>query len=299
MRPQPDPTVVAVVLSYNAIEALLGTIDAIVAQRVPVRAIYVADNGSSDGTRDSLSALRGAVRPLLSPVNLGVGAGHNAGWRAALEDAPDTAFIWALEHDSVPPPGCLQRLLSTFQRFDAAGARPAVVVPRQWHPDPDEPMNGRSTPIRDPYIAPKMTFNAALISVEAILATGWLREDFFVGHEDREYAWRLTEKGYSVVHDPSAVVVHRNKGARRREGRSVLRDYYSARNELYLRRRIRREPFAVTKMTTRSVFHVSRVLVRGDRRSDRISARVVAIRDAVRGELGPKSYRFLDAERSP
>lgn len=298
-EPRNNPSVAAVVLSYNSVDTLRASLEAIRAQTFRVRQLSVVDNGSTDATRDWLARER--IQAVLLAGNAGVGAGHNAGWRAALEAEPSADYIWALEHDSEPAPDCLARLLDTFRSLDPSGVEIAAVVPRQVHPgDLDGGKvivtGGRThRPGSAPYVAPKLTFNAALIRVKAIREVGFLREDFFVGYEDREFAWRLTEAGYAVVHDPNAVVVHRNKGARRRsESRSILRDYYSARNELYLRREVRREPWALARLTTRSTLHVGRVLLRGDRRCARVHARVRALLDGARGDLGQKHYRFLD-----
>jgi GT2 family glycosyltransferase len=282
-----EPIVDAVVLSYNSAETLASTLEHVRAQSVPVRSILVVDNASSDDTPRLLELV--GVGSLLLPENRGVGAGHNAGWRHVFDARGDTRFIWSLEHDSEPSAGCLERLLTTWEAVQASGVPVGAVVPRQLSTQADP---GRSD--LEPYVAPRMTFNAALILVEAMRAVGYLREDFFVGHEDREYAWRLTRGGYAIVHDPVATVVHRNKGARRRyESRSVVRDYYSARNELFLRRHVRNEPWATTRMAARSTLHIARVVLRSDQRSARVRARLVALRDGTKGDLGEKRYAFL------
>jgi GT2 family glycosyltransferase len=283
-----SPRVAAVILAKDAVDRVPLVVEAVQAQTVAVTAIVVVDNGSRDGTAEWVRS-QPAVHAASLDHNLGVGAGHNHGWAAAIALDPTLTFIWSLEHDTIPEPDCLERLLTTFATEQITGSAIGAVVPKQRLPDED--LRDASPPFRHW----TLTFNGTLFSTTAIAATGPIREDFFVGHEDREYAARLAAEGFVIVKDPRARVVHGNKQARRRARPTVLRAYYSNRNEAYLMVHVRHERFARLRVVARTIGGVSRSLMGEGPKGPRASARVRASIDGVRGSLGEKHYRFLNA----
>jgi rhamnopyranosyl-N-acetylglucosaminyl-diphospho-decaprenol beta-1,3/1,4-galactofuranosyltransferase len=283
--------VVAVILAHEAIDKVPAVITAVHAQTVAPARILVVDNGSTDGTADWLRAQPG-LHTVCLDENLGVGAGHNRGWTAARALDPEVSLVWSLEHDTIPEPACLERLLGTLEAERARVGRVAAVVPFQVRPNEHITDQGRP-----PFHHPTLTFNGTLLSTEAIDAAGPIREDFFVGHEDREFALRLTAAGYVILKDPGALVVHSNKGARFRARPSVLRSYYSNRNEAYLVVHVRRERMGRARVIARTVGGVGRALVREQPKGARVRSRLRATVDGLRGDLGRKHYSFLQAER--
>lgn len=279
----------AVVLSHNSLPTLKEVVDAVAGQRSRPDRLIVVDNASSDGSVDYLERLQqsGDADVLFLDENVGVGSGHNAGWRAAMQ-VPGCEFIWALEHDSTPTPSCLELLLETATSHPEK-ARIGTVVPRQDLPG--APAVREPRPVRR---GRRMTFNASLLSVQAIREAGLLREDFFVGQEDREYALRLIDAGFLVLHDLRAVVRHRNLGRRRRGIKpGVARTYYGTRNRIYLEVHLRRRPLAAIEFPVRSAVAIGRTLVREDHKLDRVRARFRATLDGLAGRMGRKEYYFL------
>jgi GT2 family glycosyltransferase len=126
---------------------------------------------------------------------------------------------------------------------------------------------------------------------------GALREDFVIGHEDREYALRLDGAGWLVIKDKSARVTHENKAARRRSRPSVVRGYYGNRNEAYLLVHVRHDRWSRVQVLGRTVVGVVRAVVRERPRLARARARIRASIDGLRGDLGPKAYSYLKANR--
>lgn len=74
---------VSVVLpTYNRVGVLREAIESVLHQTLPAREILVVDDGSTDGTRELVAALRGPIRYLHQP-NKGPGAARNLGLRVA------------------------------------------------------------------------------------------------------------------------------------------------------------------------------------------------------------------------
>jgi rhamnopyranosyl-N-acetylglucosaminyl-diphospho-decaprenol beta-1,3/1,4-galactofuranosyltransferase len=275
--------VIASVLSYNSVSTLPSVIDGIESQTHQPDRVIIVDNGSDEPTLDFLRQLPSHYEIHFLPENLGLGAGHNTGWRTAIDD-PNCDYVWVLENDSVPPPDCLERLLALASSLEARGTDYGAILPKQVHPD--DPRRERTGA---PRIVPNMTFNGVLIPAQTLRRVGFIREDFFIDQDDWEYSDRLSEAGLPIFKDPTTTIDHIGKG---REP-SILRTYYTVRNDIYLRRAIRMEPFAASRALFRGGGAIVRTLLTEDSKLRRIQTRMAAIRDGLKGDLGKKDYSFL------
>lgn len=276
--------VVASVLSYNSSSTLPRVVEGIESQtRRPDRVIIV-DNGSDEPTLRYLRQLPPRYEVIFLPENFGLGAGHNTGWRTALEDS-SCDYVWTLENDSIPPEECLERLLRVAGNLEESDIPFGAVCPRQVSPDvPYEPR------LEEPRITSGLTFNGTLIATKVIRRVGFIREDFFIDQDDWEFAHRLGMVGLPIYLDPQTPIIHLGKG---RPSPSILRLYYRARNATYLRKTIRRSPLAVPESLLRCGVAIMRTLVKEDKKWLRIKARLAATRDGLTGDLGKKNYIFL------
>lgn len=278
-------TVTASVLSYNSYATLPRVIEGIESQTRPPDRIIIVDNGSDERTVSYLRRLPARYEVIYLPENLGLGAGHNTGWRKALED-PECEFLWTLENDSIPPPGCLEGLLSVAGHVAKADPRFGAIRPIQSHPD-----NPKTPEDQPPRVVSRLTFNGTLFPRSSIEEVGMLREDFFIDQDDREFAHRLMNAGLTIYGTSRTTIFHLGKG----EGRtnSVLRLYYRVRNEAYMRKHIKHSRWAVIESVSRCAWSVGRTALIGDEKWRRIKARVTATRDGLRADLGKKEYPFL------
>jgi GT2 family glycosyltransferase len=115
-----------VVVTYNTRDLALGALAAARAATVGLDAeVILADNGSSDGTREAARAAFPDVTVRVNPDNPGYGAAIN---RAAA--ARPAAHLCALNADVVLAPGCLRTLREFLSRHPECGlAGPALVYP--------------------------------------------------------------------------------------------------------------------------------------------------------------------------
>lgn len=279
-------TVTASVLSYNSHATLPRVIEGIESQSRPPDRVIIVDNGSDEETLRYLRQLPSRYEVIFLPENIGLGAGHNTGWRRALED-PQCEYLWTLENDSIPPEKCLERLMEAADQLGTEGLQFGAICPRQSHPDsPKEP---RQEP---PRVAAKMTFNGTLIPRSSVQKVGFLREDFFIDQDDWEFAHRLVTARLPIFVDPQTLIVHLGKG---RGANTVLRLYYRVRNETFLRKHVKRSGWATVESVAKCAWSVVRtaIAIRGDEKWRRIQARVTATRDGLRADLGKKNYAFL------
>jgi rhamnosyltransferase len=287
--PTSSRDVAAVILTYNPGPAFGRVLDAVRNQSEPPALVVVVDNASTDGTADRLQ-LEVGVEVVALDTNVGVGAGHNLGWATARQRCTELRAIWAVEHDCVPERDCLARLIAVGLDQLAAGVRLAAIAPIQTAPGE----TFERTP-RPPWSTPNLTFNGALVHLDALDAVGPLREDFFIGHEDKDLSYRLRRAGFDIIRIREAQVEHAN--ARRPTRPSVIRSYYSRRNEAYLAVHVRGDRWARAWVVYRAVGGVVRAVAREDRKWARARARARAALDGIRGDLGRKAYPYLQPEQ--
>ena len=203
-------TVCAVVVTYNRRDLLVRCIEALRAQ---ADELVVVDNASTDGTAEAL-AERG-VRTLRLDENAGSTGGFAAGVRVALETGAD--WLWLMDDDAEPEPGCLERLLAA--EGDAAALAPAVVradgeldLGHRGH------LRGRARALPlEAYVAGEapeigyFTWVGVLLQASAVRAAGLPKAEMFIWADDYEYSLRIHEQG-PIRLVPEARVLHHDVG---------------------------------------------------------------------------------------
>ncbi len=88
-----EPTVAAIVLSYNGREVTLEALESLSRMSYPHYDLIVVDNGSTDGTFEAVAEAFPAVQLLRTETNLGAAGGCNLGIRHAMEQGYDYLLI--------------------------------------------------------------------------------------------------------------------------------------------------------------------------------------------------------------
>jgi GT2 family glycosyltransferase len=171
------------------------------------------------------------VELVLSPVNSGFSSGNNVGIRAV-----DSDFVLLLNSDTIVHPGAVATLLQTARDHPQAG----LVSPRlEWqdgvaqescfrqHTPVSELVEAAASgpitrllrrfvvaqPVSQDVTWPDWTtFACVLVRRPVLDDVGLLDEGFFMYFEDAEYCWRARRKGWRVVNNPAARVVHLRGG---------------------------------------------------------------------------------------
>jgi glycosyltransferase involved in cell wall biosynthesis len=104
----------AVIPTYNRRTQVFRAIDSVLAQTSPVDEIIVVDDGSTDGTSDSICSSYGTGVALYRQENGGVSAARNKGIREARGE-----WIAFLDSDDVWLPTKIERQLEAVARFGA------------------------------------------------------------------------------------------------------------------------------------------------------------------------------------
>jgi rhamnopyranosyl-N-acetylglucosaminyl-diphospho-decaprenol beta-1,3/1,4-galactofuranosyltransferase len=204
----------AVVVAFNRKELLTECLDGLLRQSLPLDAIYIVDNASTDGTEAYLQEKGYLAKPQIRYIHLAVNGGGAGGFyhgvRAAFEAGYE--WIWLMDDDSEPEVEAL-RLMEPLK------ARSEVVAIANEKRD----IHGRETldglkmlPKQNDHSTPYprvrfSSFVGILIRGAAVQQIGFPRPEFFIHNDDLEYCMRLREigeialaKGSRVMHKEQA-----------------------------------------------------------------------------------------------
>ena len=211
--------VMAVVLTFDAPDAVRQCLASIRAQSVGVDSILVVDNASAPpfdpSDADHL------VQVLRLPENLGPAGGYAAGLRAFLGSGLD--WVWLVDDDSTPRADALAKQL----RVAASRAQPTALL---------------ATLVDRDTGAEFRTYGWCGVLVPRVIveAVGTPIEDLFWWAEDTEYLqWRIPESGFALEWCGDAVVEVSLRRAERTK--PAWKFYYEARNQVYFRLRVQRQ----------------------------------------------------------
>ena len=212
------PTVSVLVWNLNGREHLDSCLASLVDQVYPRDRfeIVVVDNGSTDGSRELVTAKYPGVRLVTFDSNLGFCAPCNAAIREC-----ESRFVALLNNDTRVAPDWLTELVSAAERHAAAAVGSKILswdgatidfaggvtsfLGHSWHTQSGEPAT-RADEERPLLSA---CAGSALFARTAFLDAGGFDETFYACLEDVDLGWRLNLLGERVVFSPSAVTYHR------------------------------------------------------------------------------------------
>ena len=234
----------AVVVNWNGRSYLDGCLRSIFEQDPPPAEVLLADNHSSDGSREWVAERFPQVRIVDTGRNGGPGLARNSGVRQARHDQ-----VLLVDNDVILEPGCLASLSRTLAAHADAGIvqarslchdRPELVhydaadlhylgllVHRNWL----RPVAQASRPDGPVGAAISLCFLTERGKFEA---AGGFNEQLFFYFEDTDFAWRMRLLGHQVYLDADAHCLHRTGtaglSARHAASMPARRTFFHSRN---------------------------------------------------------------------
>ncbi len=217
-----SPKVVAVVVTWNRKDLLARNLRATLAQTRPVDEVLVIDNASTDGTAEMLAAEFPSVRVIRLAGNAGSAGGFHVGVREGLAMGAD--WLWLMDDDGYPSPGCLAELLRVAEREGYLIVGPVVrsiTDPRKLALPVGavSAANGGMSSSKEhrldaaPCSKPPF-FNGVLVQASAARRAGPPKAEMFIWGEDNEYAERLRRLGYRAALGLQADYFHPDQASR-------------------------------------------------------------------------------------
>jgi len=217
-----EPSVTIIVLNWNGRELTLQCLRSLEQLRYGNYATVVVDNGSQDGSVESVRAKFPQVKVVPLPENLGYARGNNAGLEAALKQNPD--WIMFLNNDTEVDPDLLAALMKGVERFPAgavfgpkiyyggeedliwyAGGEVSLPLGRTRHRGIREPGRGQ-------YDEPGCTDFASgcclLIRADLVRRLGGFDPKYVMYTEDIDLCYRARRQGAACFYLPAGKVWH-------------------------------------------------------------------------------------------
>ncbi|MGI4834028.1 MAG: glycosyltransferase family 2 protein [Janthinobacterium lividum] len=227
-------TVAAVLVTYNRLADLQKCLDTLRAQTRPLDAIFVINNGSTDGTTEWL-ATQTDLRLTTQP-NLGGAGGFATGIQTAYEAG--YTWLWCMDDDCLAEPNALAQLLASPNLGPCV--KNSMSVSTTNH---QELAFFIDRPNRHYRYVTDMTdvdlvygvaffFNGTLVHSGVVKAIGIPDKVLFIWGDEVEYMTRAQKMGFPVVTVPTSVFYH--PAAFDRDGipwPGAWKQYYAVRNQ--------------------------------------------------------------------
>lgn len=234
-----------VILNWNGRKYLEKFLPGVIETSRGVADIYVADNGSGDGSVDFLRKSFPVVKIIEHAKNYGFSKGYNrafgqidADYFVLLNSDIEVSSNWIepvidlMENDQTVA-ACQPKIRSYYQRnkFEYAGAAGGF-IDRYGYPfcrgrifQSIEEDNGQYDDISEIFWA-----TGACLFVRASLyhEAGGLDDDFFAHMEEIDLCWRLKHMGYRIMYCGKSVVYHIGGGSLNKS--SPVKTYLNIRN---------------------------------------------------------------------
>jgi GT2 family glycosyltransferase len=214
---QTNPTLAAVIVTYNRGEKLEAVLDALEAQtRLPDQ-IYVIDNASTDDTAARMAnRVSDRIFHMRLPKNIGGAGGFNAGLKAAYGDGMD--LIWISDDDAYPAPDAIENLATSLVDFEEkTGAWAPFACSAVYWTDGSWCEMNTPNAVWDwprhfsdelPYLlVGSCSFVSVLVPRWAVKEHGFPISDYFIWYDDAEYTQRLS-RSHPGLFVPASKVKH-------------------------------------------------------------------------------------------
>lgn len=254
----------AVVVTYNRLDLLKGTIDKLLNQSRKLDELIIIDNKCTDGTSEYLKTLGDKITPIFLEENLGGAGGFNKGIKVAYENGHD--YIWIMDDDTFATETALENMLN---KFDIVGNKFGFMCSNVLFKDNKACVMNVPTveSVWNDYLPEGLVRvkNASFVSImfprEVVKEVGLPIKDFFIWGDDTEYTLRISAKYPSYMSMDSIVHHHmkENVGVDIISGDTarVSRYFYEFRNKFYMhKKRGFKGTLSFTKHTVRTILNI-------------------------------------------
>lgn len=224
------PPISVIIPAYNRPESLFALLGDLQHQYGTEFEVIVVDDHSPQDPTSLIHARFPAVRVLRNPVNSGPAVTRNRGILAARG-----RIIVGFDSDvRVPDRAVLQSALALLdQNLTVDGLAFRLLAPdgqtddrdRWWHPVPLARFAGRR------FLTSYFSGTAYAFRREAVVGAGLFPEILFMHYEEVELAYRLLDRGSSILYCPELTVQHHAHPVSRR---SEIKVFYKPRNQVLL-----------------------------------------------------------------
>jgi GT2 family glycosyltransferase len=236
------PKVAIVLLNWNGKKDTLECLDSLSKITYDNYEILLVDNGSHDGSVETLQSAYPELSIIETYANLGYAGGNNVGIDHALQRGAD--FILLLNNDTSVPPSFLNAFLEAAQEKPRGGVFGAKVLCYQ-KPDTIDQFGGmwnekiaefesigrgrHESHFNEMMQVDYVSGCALFIRKEVFQKIGKIEQDFFLLWEETDFCYRAKKAGFEIWTVPKAFILHKISASF--SGKALMH-YYWWRNRL-------------------------------------------------------------------
>lgn len=207
-------SVAVIIVTYNRKNLLIECIDSLLKQETTASLdIYIIDNASTDGTKESVRDYidKGTILYFNTGLNLGGAGGFEFGVRQAAKGSYD--YIWIMDDDTIPTHTALKELLNTAAHIGSFGFLSSHAL---WTDGSICTMNVQRKDILRKLNLEEFkkklipveyaTFVSLFVPMSVVKEVGAPIGEFFIWGDDWEYTRRISKKYKSYVVTDSKVI---------------------------------------------------------------------------------------------
>ena len=244
---QPAPEIAVLILNWNGAADTLRCLATVTNQDYPLRLVVVVDNGSTDGSVESIRTRFPDVEILRVDTNRGYSGGNNLGLLYFLQTS-GVDHVLILNNDTLLPPDFIRKLVEAQAIL---GPR-AILAPqvlyasdpnRIWYAGAEWNVatagfdvegadcrvdRGDFEMIHETAVAIGCSMFVPVVALEEV---GLFDERFFLVHEESDWCYRVKERGYRCFVIPAAKLLHKVSSSFG-SPEAPLMQYFDQRNRL-------------------------------------------------------------------
>ncbi len=218
-----QPKVCIIILNWNNLQDTVECLESVKKLDYQNFETILVDNGSTDGSVQSLEKRYPEIILLKNETNVGYVVGNNKGIEKAMALGCD--FIFILNNDTTVESRCLKELVKTA----VSDSRIGIVGPKiylfqdpslVWYAGGEILFRDAISVTRGLFKKDRPSYNtmkevsfvtgcAMLIKSEAIEEVGLFDPHYISYMEDADLCWRMKNVGFKLVYLPTAIVYHK------------------------------------------------------------------------------------------
>lgn len=209
--------IACIIVTYNRKNLLQTCLRSISDQTIPLAAIYVIDNASTDGTRELMLSYGSQIRKstlyyIRLEKNLGGAAGFYEGIKTAYDTRRYDAY-WVMDDDGMPQPDCLKEMLPYLEKRDyiaplvlSVENKENLAFPTQGFIKASDLISKyKEAGVIEEYACP---FNGILYSDKLVKTIGFPKKEMFIWGDEKNYNMRAIDAGFRPLTILRAIHVH-------------------------------------------------------------------------------------------
>ncbi len=290
--------VAVIIVIWNGIQDTLECLRSLEKDKYQNKIIIIVDNGSDDGSVESIRAEGFLVQIFSTGINLGFTGGNNVGLAEARKANANYAFL--LNNDTTLEPEALSTLVAAAEEHPQSGILSPVI---HYYDRPDEIWfsggllslvkgealhDSTKQPHRNdnPFETSWVSGCAMLVRIKVFDEIGGFDDRFHLTWEDVDWCIRMRAANWKIKVVPGARILH--KGGRSGSRLINIKSYYAVRNSLLLVKKHAGMLYFIAVWYVVGRFLRLAIRSKNPDRNETLATIVAGFLDHLRGRYGPR-----------